>query len=363
MTGKEIIDGLVGEEIPTAEEIRSHAFVHGEVKKYRPLRLVKAAIALVALLVFSTAVYAVGSYIYRQRLDLGGSWEYVVVPEDCPEYAAELVDRTVFFPIFVSPNHPSQSASATGVGSANIGAVRDFMDGQVFDADGITPPANSMNLRGQTLYDADGYEIMEIYLTICSRNRPLRIGIATFEHNPGGYLGLWGCSNLYEAIAQMGREFRMPTVHLEHFSPPTFSMFPSRPVEDGVPIVRDGVNVRFEGDRDISDWTVVVAPARGDYIAPREILRPGGEITEFYEVNGVVVYRISAVNYATIYTWVYDGLVYSTARPVMRRNNPNPVEIVPIEAACGAIIYSQIQEPYFAFTDEEMREIIRSMID
>ena len=391
MTGKEIIDGLIREEIPTAEEIRSHAFVHGEIKKYRPLRLVKAAIALVALLVFSTAVYAVGTHIYRQRLDVGGQWEYVVVPFDSPEYQAQRANVIFLAPLYFSPNHhniqriritPDQAA---WFDREQVQQIRDMLAGKIFTADGapfdlmVRAPLSTqyMPYQGNVLYDAYGNEISEIYLFLSISPDEQReitdLHILTFNGDTcdtwDGTVGGIGAiqRSLDEAANLLGRGLNRPTIHMENFEEPTFE-FGVTAVGDWCyeinqfVVLQKGVWATFQGRERHGDLTIIMEPIRTENVTPREIMLADGEITVFDEVAGVTVYEVSARHRSSHFVWTHDGVVYIFYRP--RYNADPPIfERVSEEIVDGMRHYIYEYVNQYAFTDDEIREIIRSMIE
>ena len=402
MKGKELIESIISEEVPTAEEIRTHSLYHQPEAKYRPLRMAKVAIALAALFVFTTAAYAVGSYIYRQRFDTGGGWEYVVVPFDIPEYQERLAGPS-FVPIYFSPNHEEIRRIAVlpdrnSHDSETAHAIMELLDGLIFTADGHPfdlmlpatewyPPGRYRPYLGHALFTPDGYEIREIYIRVLFHSdtgmEVLGAAIQTFEGK--GIVHGDVCDFSYalarrdetthtldEVTEFLGRDLRLPTVHVEMFEPPVFHI--NRFIlEDGT---ESGyVSVRFRGCEHYSDLLLFLSPVRSEDATPREVLLADGEITVFDEVAGVTVYKVTGFWHATHYIWAHDGFVYTLYPPFVlygRCPDTSHYELYSSETTYDPDtsvyhiyrVYKWVPplEPY-ALTDRQIRELIRSMIE
>ena len=389
MKGKDLIENIIQEEVPTAEDIRANCLAWRPETRHRPLRLVKVAIVFAALLVFTTAAYAVGSYINRQRFDTGGHVEYVIVPFDSPEYQERLTGPS-YGPLYFSPNHedswrfPVQPSRASH-SSERAQIIRDVLDGRIFTADGLPfdlmLPAGTgyRAYGGYALFTADGYEISHIYVREKFHDvmvyEILGAVILTFEGTvcgdedgrfAGHAAGMGQYRHTYEeAAAFLGRDFLLPSVHTELFEPPVFevaALLTTEAICSGV------VTMRLRGCGNNSDIMIFLEPIRDEDTAPRELLLADGEITVFDEVNGVTIYQVTGFWHSTHFIWTYDGIVHKMYSPIILRNDPNPPPLVFSTVYCDCCgkhssVTATQGRARQTFTDQQIREFIRSMIE
>jgi len=248
--------------------------------------------------------------------------EFIMIPDDCPEYHARWAEAISAAPVYVNRYSdvlpPLLEGENPAFDSDTAQIINGMLTGRVFTADGASfdlmvaipykyPIMYWADDRGNVLYDEYGNEVGEIRLltvtTIDSEWEPLDIMItsrADFEI-------VWGYNNTFEeAIAILGRNLRLPTVHMEGFSSPRF-----RVIDMYEAWLTNGVTIRFshnECDLWFADMLICVENVRADNSEPWTIYMPG-EITQL-EIASVTAYKITADRYATQIFWVHDGLVY-----------------------------------------------------
>jgi hypothetical protein len=317
MKGKEIIDYIHKGKMPDVERVRENCLRQEAKGGYaRRLRLSTAAAAIVACLVFSTAAYAVGAAIYN-RFDTGGLLEIVVVPYDSPEYQEQLKNRTMGYPLYigrvsgVDPIFWGQMKRP--ICEEVVYVVKEMLEGQLFGANGepfdlvVYNEGYYADARGHVLYNAYGCEIGTIYLWYRNDDNLQmffdRVEITTLADHEEQF----GFNNTYDdAFAHLGRDFRLPTEHLDLFNPPVFSVW-----ENSI-----GFSVRFlyhmywiSGE----DLYFIMSKARVEGTDPFPFYITG-EITGF-EVAGVPVFKINEPQHAVNFNWVHDGLTYKFYPP------------------------------------------------
>jgi len=344
MKGKDLINKVIRVDVPDMEQVRKdcHRKAMSQLQPIKRLRWSVAAV-VAACFLFATAAYATSVII--NRVDTGGTMEFIMIPNDCPDYHARWAESIIATPVYVNrysdvlpqllrierPTFDSDTAQV----------ISGMLVGRIFTAGGISfdlmtaipyqyPIMYWADDRGNVLYNEYGYEVGEIRLLTRTNSEsiwePLDITItsrADFEIE-------WGYNNTFdEAIALVGRNLRLPTVHIEEFSPPRFRVI------DMHGRLSSGVTIRFIGnDTELwfEDMLIYVENVRDGNSEPWSIYMPG-EITQL-EIAGVTAHKITADRYATQIFWIHDGLVYRLIPP---GNN--------------------------MLTDKQLAEIIQSMIE
>ncbi|MCL2500990.1 MAG: hypothetical protein FWE90_11765 [Defluviitaleaceae bacterium] len=337
MKGNEIMNHITRDKMPDMEQVREichtqTAQTAWQRPSVRRLRWYTAAIITAVSLAFASTAYAVGVMIYeRSRLDTGGTWEYVFVPEDDPEYIQRRDDAHYGRLIYNSPNAviPWRFLYDDRYfydEPENAAAINGMLSGKVFLADGspfpydllvhgtFTLPAVNpewadygpfifegyhIDSRGHLLYNAAGEEIG--YIRAWSQHsKILRLEILTVEE----YEEKEGYKNTFEeAVAFLGREPRLPAVNTEKLNPPIFD-------------IKSWVSVMYVcNDTNLMNRSVRIhiENARGSGEIPWERSFPGAAAE--YTIVNTTVFKITGHNYATHFIWLHDGLVYRMYPP------------------------------------------------
>jgi len=356
MKGKEIINYIHRDKMPDIERVREKC--HGQPgagSNIRRLRWSTVA-AVAACLLFASAVYAAGIMVY-ERFDTGGSTEYVFVPYDSPEYQERLIDAIVSQPIYYGRHFDSDYSFPYKFEwyceEETAHFLIQMLAGKVFTSDGGPFELMTVNYdpfndtctfkagdRGNVLYNADGCEISIIYLDYV-RDKELRlvtqgVTIMTIDE----YEERFGFHDSYEdAAALFGRDIRLPAVHMERFETPMFQVWDTsdtwRDGESGEWLFFKHKRVQVWFPVIAHEWSdtgmyLIVEKERNEHTDPLLWYIPGG--IEEFEITGTAVHKITSQGYAVSFNWIHDGLVY--------------------------ILY-----PTNILTDEQIKEIIRSMID
>jgi len=318
------LDSLLVYGIPYTEENKlniKRKFAQAVPQKplVRKLRWSVAAV-VAACLVFATVVYA--ATVIIERFDTGGSMALTPVTYDSIEYQEQRAsmffarpvyanNRAEFLPPFVlAVSHDYFE----GFDSDIAQMINEALAGKIFTADGmpfvlmVAMPNQDLYYaddRGNVLYDADGYEIGMIStlvtfdgeFTAFDCDGFLWVEILTV----GDLRGQLDYSATYEdALDFLGRNFRLPTVHIEGFEPPKFRL-------DGL-----RVNIRYVGGEAFFEGLFLfVENIRDDSVEPSHLYTTS-EIIEL-EIAGVTIHKIAQQN---AFWWRHDDLVYSLSPSV-----------------------------------------------
>jgi len=321
MKGKDLINKVIRVDVPDMEQVRVNCH-QSAMSQSQPVKRLRWSVAAViaACFLFATAAYAASVII--NRLDTGGTMEFIMIPDDCPEYHARRAEAISSAPVYVNRNadvlSPLLEVESPTFDYDIAQIINEMLDGRIFTADGASfdlmkavpnqyPVMYWADNRGHVLYDENGYEVGEIHLLtktpVDSAWEPVDIMItsrANFEI-------VWGYNNTFEeATTFLGKNLRLPTVHMEGFYPPLF-----RVVDINEEWLTNGITMRFahiECERWFADMLIHVENERADNSEPWTIYMPG-EITRL-EIDGVAVYKITGDRYATQVFWIHDGLVY-----------------------------------------------------
>ena len=342
MKGQDLVNRLARDGMIDIEQVRENC--HRQYVQQKPfvkkLRWSTAAV-VAACFVFATVVYA--ATVLTERFDTGGSMSLTPVAYDSTEFqeqqASTFFGRSIYansradflppFIRFVSYDH------FEGFDSGTAQLINEALAGKIFTADGapfvLMVPMPNQDLyraeRGSVLYNANGYEIGMITtvttydgeFTAFDCDGLLWVEILTVTD----LINQFEFSATYEeAIMFLGRNFRLPTAHVDAFNPPKFQ------VEGSIETI-GRVNIRYvRGDELFGDLFLSVENIRDESLEPAHLYFVG-EITRF-EIAGVTIHRIIPHN---AFWWIHDDLVYS------------------LSLSAGT------------FTDRQIEEIIRSMIE
>ena len=372
MKGKEIIHEMTRAKMPDTEQVR--ATCHAAQREMawdteaqseasgrfglRRMRLGMAVIvAAVTMLFAGTAVYALGVAVgiigAGERLDVGGEFEYVFVAPDDPEYLAMWDDAFHSALVYVV-NDPSipwrQNPGDFSYRAERAHRINALLVGQIYTADGAPFPYDlfvphdnpfnfegvaeiwyRMDTRGHVLHNADGEQIGSIR-TWEQHDVILEMRILSLE----AHIRQEAFANTFEDVTRLlGTSVHLPTVHLEAFNAPVFSVcLYSRWAV--VYFVRPGtqgsyahIRIRFENAR------------VGEYPLFQRIF-PG--TATHHIIADTDVFEISGNQYATYFMWEHDGIVYRLYPPY-----------------CSSS-WDEDGNRRFALSDVQMYELIASMI-
>jgi hypothetical protein len=279
-----------------------------------------------------------------ERLDTGGSVEFVTVEKDYYEQAGTE---------FLTPIYDSETAleSQPRFNAKTARLLINMLYGQVFTEDGmlteLLAPVNDFfsgdyqaDDNGSVLYNADGDEIGTIYYASVINGEPYRISIWTKDdiERQLGYN-----STYEEAVALLGRDFRLPAVYTEELDPPEFqltSFLDDAETEGSAPYEVKWVSARYSGFN-VPNMFFTIENIRKDHdvTSPTSPWYVPDGVIEESEIAGIKVYKIYSnadyYNDFIIYSWEHDGLSY---------------------------IFNSISAGA-SFTDEQCENIIRSMIE
>lgn len=339
MKGKEIISYIHRDKMPDIEQVRENChrqYVSRNRKKR--LRLSTAVAAMVVCLLLSGIAYAVVDYV-SERLDIGGSYEFVIVPDDFYER-----EGTISLQYLYISGQPAEQQPQFDAKTAKI--LNELLSNKFFTVDGATfeliVPVSGLfskkyraDDKGNVLYNSDGYEIGSILFESAIGSDPHSIHIWTKEEveKQLGYN-----STHEEAVSLLGKDFRLPIIYTEGLEPPVFQLTDIEEAfiinnenQELLPYEVKRVQVWFGGTPGMS-FTIERIRSENNVTTPWHI--PGGVIEEF-EISGTKIYKISANFGDGFYLWVHDGLIY---------------------------MFHRVDLPD-AFTEEQCEEIIASMIE
>jgi len=340
MKVRDLINQVVREDMPDLERVRANCHRQAISQKpiVRKLRWSMATI-VVAVLVFASAVYAATALFVR--FDTGGSMAYTLVPYDSPELREQWENaffmRTIYFneraAILPSFAFSLSLSQAEGIDAETAQKMNEMLAGEIFTADGapftliVAAPDDNIyraDDKGNTLYNSAGYEIGMITFPTTWDNefvfyfKTVRTRTEVEQD--------WGFNDTYEdAMALLGRPFRLPAAHMDGFEPPRFLLESSLYDEPGA-IRRVSIHY-MAGDAIFEDLILSAENIRDESVKPFHLYM-AGEIARF-EVAGVTVHHVAASN---VFWWIHDDFVYSLIPP-------------------------------FSFTDRQIREVIGSMIE
>jgi len=356
MKGQEFVTQLAREDMPDPAQVRARAHRQAAPERPRVRRLSLAAVFLALSLAFAGVVYAVAPFVL-DRFDPGGMVELIFVPYDDPDYWDMAVSVRSTVPVFQSPNvRPlyrfiffyDHVRTFPPDWTAEINAM---LAGQLFTADGSPFPYDlisrpsyfyhqerriysdsfRVDTRGHDLFNYLGEEIGSIR-AVMQYERFTDVEILTLsEYNQRlGYI-----HTAEEVIAVLGAPFRLPTVHLHHFSEPLFHITP-----------QNWVHILFlSPDR----WRheallITIEPLRDTDTAPIVHYIPGGAVQRFYATT-TPVYKVTGFTHATQFIWENDGLLY---------------RLIPPTRLLGEFLFGG--EFVYYFTHDEILAIIGSMV-
>jgi hypothetical protein len=326
MKSQEIMEYVVRGDMPDTEQVRAncHRQYASTLKIVRRFRL-STAIAVAALCILASGVvYAIGSFV-SQQIDTGGSQSFVTVPEDYFQSTGTNIMLALYIsdvPVDVQPHFDEKTAQI----------LRGFLEGKVFTEDGMPfdllspiPGLFSRGYRaddkGNVLYDAGGYEIGTIYYSATVNSEPHGVSIMSPDElqRQLGYN-----STQEEAVALLGRDFRLPTVYIDALEPPRFQLTDKSQwllvaadseTQELLPYESNQVRVRYDGDAG-GIQLIIENERTNEHSATEPWHIPGGVIEE-YEIAGVKINMItsSVSDSYTHYAWTHDSLVYIMTYP------------------------------------------------
>jgi len=276
-----------------------------------------AAIVLLCIM-FSSGVYAFNTL---SRIDTGGTSELVMVDPADPDFLAQWEGGWKSRALYVShsPAMPlDQRYRPMPLSVEQLYAALEMLEGKVFTSEGepfefivITydyqPRFKGMHhleLQGDALYTYDGKEIGIIWYDTEMDDEPKRVRIITIAELNERF------STLEEALAVVG-DFRLPTVFLEKFHPPTFSIFDWEGIP---PIVFVNFHCLLQPNSPEGIY-ISIENIRAEGTEPRnQRLIPGGEATTL-TIADITVYKITAPSRGETYTWAFNGHVYELIPP------------------------------------------------
>ena len=186
--------------------------------------------------------------------------------------------------------------------------------------------------KGYALYDEIGRAIGDISYFRVGTDDPSGIMILSIEEVDAWFV----FSDTYdEAVAFLGKDFRLPAIHTDSFGPPTFRRNGGDDCEIIARITgRRAVYVSLDGDPGMYFF----AEANRDSETDAEAWYATDAVITVGEIAGVTVYKISDEK-MNRYTWTYNDLTYMFFQIMDHPRNIN------------------------SFTDEQCEDIIRSMIE
>lgn len=293
-----------------------------------------ACTAVLVCAVLTATAYAVYSYVtwvQAENADPGGS--FIMEPINEAEYNTYLESSGT---ITSSTVYRHDFKNQHVVDERTMQAIEEYLTGMVFTADGdafelFVPVSGGFQAddRGNVLYDKDGRAIGDISYERIGAGDLIGIRILPIEE-----VDKWfEFSDTYdEAVAFLGKDFRLPTIYTDGFGPPTFRVNGDESLVEL--LGRRAVYISLDGDPGMYFFVEVNRDTGDDawsWYTPDSIVTEG-------EIAGVSVYKIINEE-SNRYTWSLDGLTYMFFQ---FKSHP---------------IYNN------SFTDEQCEEIIMSMIE
>jgi hypothetical protein len=309
-----------------------------------------AAAALLAFLVFSTAVYAAVVFI-GQRFDTGGSTEFIFVDrEGHAEFWADAFHGNT---IYRSPSGTMRESEFFMFAGAEFWAqfdadtaqiVNEMLDGRVFTADGnpfrlVVPIPNweyyplmyRADDRGHTLFNAYNEEIDTITLVLrMDDNTPQWVDVLNESE---AIARVPQYNDTFEDAVQVLGNIRLPNI--EGFDEPVFEVnnVPGHYWDTGYEKVwiREFRNVfiryRPIGQPLYMGFMLWIEPIRPETQEPHQLPILYGEVYE-HTVGSTTVYELIEDGNSTTFIWHYDGLVYRLSSPTDALTTAQSMEII-----------------------------------
>ena len=269
--------------------------------------------------------------------DPGGS--YIIAPIDEDDYFNSL-DSSVVSISYIMYQYDFRIQEI--IDERVMQEIGEYLHGRIFTADGKpyelfvpVPGGFQADDKGNTLYDEDGREIGAIRYTRSRDGSFCGIDIESIEEVEEQTERLAFTDTYDEAVAFLGKDFRLPATLTDGFGPPTYRRNGGEDYEMVARITgRRAVYVSLDGDPGMYFFVEANRDSETDV---KTWYVPDAVITEG-EIAGVTVYKISDER-MNRYTWTLDDLTYMFFQIMVHPNNVN------------------------CFTDEQCEDIIRSMIE
>lgn len=349
MKYRDLISQVVREDMPNLEQVRENCHRQAIPQKpiVRKLRWSVAA-AMAACFALVTVVYAASVII--QRFDTGGTMGFTSVPHDSPQLQEQQETMLTALPIYTNtrsdvlprfmPFIPQESLYSffgfEGFNAEDAQIINELLAGRIFTDDGepfvLMAAIPNLNLyraddRGFVLYDENSNEIGTISIATSWEGEFYWAYILTRTE----FEAFYGYTATYqEAVTHLGQYFRLPTIYNEEFDAPVFRLqhWTGSINESGF----RSIFVRFMYEDMGGDLVLLVETVRSVADDPFSTLYTAAEIVEI-EIAGITVTQVTYTGYSGRFSWIYDNLVYT------------------------------LFPPHGVFTDSELLEIIRSMIE
>lgn len=293
-----------------------------------------ACTAVLLIIVLSASAYAVYSYVTWTQTgsaDSGGS--FVMEPVEKEEFDSYLESTgTVSLRTIYRYNFNEQPI----VDEETMRVLNKYLKDRVFTADGaafelFVPVSGGYqaNDKGCTLYDEAGRVIGDIRANNVGTAAPNGITILSVAEVEKWF----AFTDTYdEAVAFLGKDFRLPTVLTDGFSPPAFRKNGDETLVKATG--RRAIYISLDGEPGMYYFVETNRDASADatvWYATDSVITEG-------EIAGVSVSKISSED-LNRYTWSLDGLTYMFFQ----------FKSHPVSVNC--------------FSDEQCEKIIRSMIE
>jgi hypothetical protein len=269
-----------------------------------------------------------------ENADTGGS--YIMVPVGETEYNIYLESSGA---ITASAIYRHDLAIQPVIDERTMQILDEYLKDRVFTAAGDAfdlfipvPGGFQADDKGYSLYDEVGRAIGYISYRRLGNDDPSGIMILTVNEVDAWFV----YNDTYdEAVAFLGKDFRLPAIHTDGFGPPTFRKSGGEDYEMIARITgRRAVYVLLDGDPGMYFFVETNRGSETD----AEVWHATDAVITMGEIAGVTVYKISGER-MNRYTWTYNDLTY-----MFFQNLDHPTNIN-------------------FFTDEQYEDIIRSMIE
>ena len=307
-----------------------------------------ACFALLICIALGATAYAVLQHILWEPtegiIDTGA--QFVIVPQE-NQPPAHNAEHTLPAGIEAGVVYSSKTIYVKNsteplpiINEANAQILRELLAGVVFTVEGEpfdlliqVVGGYQADDRGIALHDRENMELIGIsfrYQYGDEDEKPLFITTWNIGDEERGYRE----DSYDEAAVFLGGDFRLPTVHTEHLNPPMFQI-----ITDGSQGMGGGyVAVSIIGSNPSICYEVYPKRNAGDHAM--EIYRTGGIASEGL-IEGVIVYKLENDGGITAgYMWEFEDMTYYLTHWRWAPEDFN--------------------DP---FTDEQIEEIIRSMVE
>ena len=390
MTGKDIVNHITQAEMPDRKQVYDTCAKQLQTRSHpRRVRWSVAAAVVTVCFLFACTSYAVGLFNLRS-LDTGGSVEFIIrePSEHIPRWRGwQGFNVPIYFnrlnPITINErrNWTTNPTCNPMVNEYAAQLINEALEGLLFTYDGLP-------FEGLMVYMSPEYTDRDRTFAACDRGQPLfnkhgqEIGLiqCKFEHNTdlpaqpmqvlirtvAGVERFHRLNFTLEYVTEvLGRDFRLPTAHIDGYDPPRFILATDAlhdVVNDDGTVRRvqiaepEWVGVRFSGHSYFTSMYINVEPVRGAYDELWVIFLRDGTIMEFATIGSTTVHKVTAPNGATQFWWTHDGLVYALTAPRVQAGTDT--------SPCGCNEPScYVADEKYAFTCEEIKIIIRSMVE